>query len=566
MSLVGLVLSFACLQQARRPERKEPDAPRAFVSIEVTCTALAGDSAYIDAGREAGIAPGDRLRIFPFAGLPLGGRISSVSRTSARAEIDGGVAGLDLGSRGEVWVPRERLEATREKVDAPVPVADGSPAPEPGARLPVGPEHPPWTSPPEEWTSEQPLLAPAHGLAPEDRERRFRGRLSASLDGTLDRAGAESRDYQRAALAFDGRLDNPFGQGGRLELDAEAFARRSDEDGAESKLRLDRASHSFGHERGARTHGEVGRFLQNELPALGFLDGVELVHALGPGHRLGASLGFLPIPDDLFSSGEDLQVALFWRAGDVAESGSFAAGYQKTWHEGAADRDLLVGELELHADGWNSLFASALVDLYTSGDELKDSGPELTQMFLSALHRTAAGHGASLFLSRYRWPELERDEFPDVTAEEIAAAASTRAGTDGWIALGRHTLYARAELWSDEDDSGAGGRLRSTWRDLPRPGDLLLAEVFANEGKFTDAIGLRASARRRLERGSVELAWDSTRSDHSDVDEELLQHAVRASIDLRLGPRWTIAAYAESRFGDEQDALSLGLLLQRSFD
>jgi len=87
-----------------------------------------------------------------------------------------------------------------------------------------------------------------------------------------------------------------------------------------------------------------------------------------------------------------------------------------------------------------------------------------------------------------------------------------------------------------------------------------------NSGKFTHTLGVRASARRRFEHGAVDLSWDVTDFDQEDVDEDLLQHAVRGAFDLELGAHWTLALYAETRFGDEQDALSLGFLLQRSFD
>lgn len=570
MSALGVLLLALTRQGAVEPQEERAK----FVRVEVVCTALSGSSAYLDLGREAGLAPGDSMRLFPLEGPARKGRISSVSRTSARAELEGGFAGLEIGLRGEVWIPRARLEqAARENAEpsaprgtpAPIPAAPGEPAP---AREP---EHPPWTAPPVEWNDALPLLAPAHGLEPAERPRRFDGRAFTTFDWTDDSAGNEPRQFLSSTLGFDGRVENPFGHGGELAFDAELFSRRSDAGGVtedESKLRIDRASYAWGGVRGARDRGEVGRFLQRELPALGFLDGIEYVHQLDAKDRLGASFGFLPVPDDVFRSGDDLQAALFYRrTSDEEHRRSFALGYQKTWHRGVADRDLVVGEFEFYPGPRTSLTSSALVDLYTSSDPLKGAGPELTQLFVNATHRTEAGHGMGLFLSRFRWPELERNEFPDVTAGEIADARTTRTGADGWLALGRHTqLYGRAESWSDQDTSGGGGRVRVTWRDLGRRGDVLLLESFTQSSKFTHALGLRASARRRLENTAFDLSWDSTVFDQDGVDERLLQHAVRGGLEFSLGPRWFLALYAESRFGDDQDALSLGFLLQRSFD
>jgi hypothetical protein len=569
MSALALLLLALVPQDGPGPRAESAK----FVRIEVVCTALSGNSAYLDLGREAGFAPGDRVRLFASTGPARKGRISSVSRTSARVEIEGGLDGLEIGVRGEVWVPRERLEPRApESESAPAtstPPATPEPQPAPAPAVVV--EHPAWTAPPVEWNDALPLLAPAHGLAPEKRARRLVGQVWSTLDWTEDSPGGETREFLASTLGFDARLENPFGQGGHLSLDAELFSRRADTtDGTEdeSRLRLDRASYAWGGVRGARDRGELGRFLQSELPALGFLDGFEYVRHVDARNRVGASIGFLPVPNDVFQSGDDLQAAVFYgRTSGEDRRVSFATGYQKTWHRGAADRDLLVGELELFPGPRTSLSSSALVDLYTSGDELKGAGPELTQLFVNATHRTPAGHGLGLFVSRFRWPELLRNEFPDVTAAEIAAARTTRGGADGWLALGAHTqLYGRAEAWSDQDDSGGGGRVRLTWRDLARRGDVLLLESFTHSSKFTRALGLRVSARRRLERAAYELSLDSTLFEQDGVDEELLQHAARGGLELTLGSRWFLAVYAESRFGDDQDALSVGLSLSRSFD
>jgi len=549
-------------------EARENSAGSEFVRVEFEVTAVSGSELYLDQGREALLQPGDRVRVFPAEGPARSGRIVSVARTSARASLDEGLDGLQPGLRGAVWIPRTRLEEAERNA------AGEKPATEPVAP-PVGeeprrvPEHPPWSAPPEEWSVAQPLLAPAHGLAPEERPRRFRAELFSALDLTRDDAGDEPRDLAATTLGFSSRLENPFRHGGELHLEAELYARSSELDGEseqDSRFRLERASYAWGGVRGARDRGEVGRFLQREFPEFGFLDGVEYVRASGP-HRLGASFGFLPLPDDTFSSGDDLGAALFYRrASDEARTFSFGGGYQKTWHEGAADRDLLVGELELHPGERTSLFASTLVDLYTSGDTLKSSGPEVTQLFLNATHRSARGHGAGLFFSHLRFPELARDEFDDVTAADIADDVNDRYGTDGWLALGESLqLYGRVEAWSDQDDSGSGLRARVTRRDLFARGETLGLELYTNTGKFSDALGLRASARWRLERGAFDLAWDATQYTQDAVDEDLLQHALRGQYDLALGA-WYLALYLESRFGDDQDALSLGFLLQRSFD
>jgi hypothetical protein len=562
--------AFLCCLFFRGARAQQPPEERAeFVRIEVQCTALAGDGVYLDRGRESGIQPGDVLRLFPPDGPARTGRIASVSRTSARALLATGIEGLDIGVRGVVLLPKKRIAP-------PAPVAEPEvalpPAPEPAPEERPVPEHPPWTSPPEEWNEDTPLLAPAHGAAPEDRPLSFDGLLYTSADWTSDESGDEARQFLSIATGFEGRVENPFGHGGEIGIDAEWFARASEEDGGEtereSRLRVDRLSYRWGGVRGQHSRAEIGRFLQHEFPEFGFLDGFEYALLTRTRGSLGASLGFMPEPDDEFSTGDDLQAALFGRVvSDESRRFSLGAGYQKTWHEGEADRDLFAAQLELHPWSSGALFATAMVDLYTSGDDLKGAGPELTQFFVNASQRTERGHGLGLFASRFRFPQLLRDEFDDVTAAEIADSVNDRAGLDGWLELGSGwQLYGRLEQWADQDDSGGGGRARATWREALGAGGPLALEVYLNSGKFSQTTGVRASGRKRFGSGSLGLSWDATSFDQEDVDETLLQHAVRGDLDLALGRRLFLALYAESRFGDDQDALALGFVLQLALD
>ena len=70
---------------------------------------------------------------------------------------------------------------------------------------------------------------------------------------------------------------------------------------------------------------------------------------------------------------------------------SASAGFQKSWHNGDADRDLFVGKFHyLPLAGWD-VHGTAWVDFYTSGDT--KSGLGLTQAYLTA-HRTFASRNS----------------------------------------------------------------------------------------------------------------------------------------------------------------------------
>jgi hypothetical protein len=560
---LGLVLA--------RPVRGggEESAEEEFVAVEVACTAISGQSVFLDQGRDAGIERGDTVRLYPLQGSARLGRIESVSRSGARARMERGVEGLDIGARGEVLVPRERLaqQSSVPEESPPVPAPSEEPVEEPPER----PEHPGWTAPPEDWNQSMPLLAPAHGVDPDERPRRMYGRVFTGLDWTLDDGGPNQREYYSSRTGLDWTAENPFGHGGELEFEGEYFARSSDVEGGDderdSRLRVDRLSYEWGGVRTSPHRTEVGRFLQREFPELGYLDGIEYAHRLRSGSRLGGSVGFMPVPDDLFRSGDDLQAALFYRyVSDESERFALGGGYQKTWHEGAADRDLLFATLDYHPSFSNSLYSSILLDYYSSGDDLKSSGLDVTQFIVNATHRTSGGHGLGAFFSHFAWPALERDEFPDVTAQQIMDNENTRLGLDGWYQATQSTrLNARADAWSDQDDSGGSGSLRVTLEDLLYRDGQVALEGFFTGGKFSDGVGLRASLWKYLERGSLSASWSSTQFDQSGIDEELMQHVLRFQGDLTLGEKWFLALYLESLFGDDQDTLSIGFLLQRRF-
>jgi hypothetical protein len=547
-----------------------------YVLVEVTVTAISGDGIYLDLGRDAGFEPGDRLRLFPTVGGPRPGKITAVSRTSSRAQVQGGVEGFDVGSRGEVRVPKLRLaerqqaaaEAQRKASETPSKEAPGPEAvPEPVPRVP---DHPPWEAPPVEWDGENPLLAPMHGRPSEERPRRSFGEVYTSVDVTRDDGGGDSRQFTSLSTGVDWTIENPFGRGGRLDFDSEFLMRRSElatETTSDTRWRLDRFSYVEGGERERRDRIEVGRFLHHEFPELGLVDGVEYTHNLGKGKRLGASLGFLPRTDEFFTFADDLETSVFYQhATDESRTFQVGGGYQKTWHNGDADRDLFVGHLELHPSARTSLFSSVLVDWYKADDDPKPEGLQVTQLLVNASRRTEAGHGVGATISQFRIPILARDELDPVTAANLAEDETTRYGLDGWWVFSRRVrLNGHVDRWTDQDDSGGGLSTRLTLRDLLWPRGEVSLEAFTTDGKFSDGTGLRAQARKRFDATTLALYADATNYDQA-AGESLSQLSLRFQLDRSIGRAWFFSLYAESRTGGDQDARSVGFLLQRSFD
>lgn len=571
----ALIVLFV-LSAGARVDAQEPNIRR----LEVTVTAVSGKSIYIDIGREALVEPGDQLRLFPPGGSPVRAEILSVSRTSSRAVIRGSTAGIDVGTRGEVWIAEARVAEDSEQA-ASKPQASATPppveppevqAPEQPAVEPKADEHPPWEHPPESWDSEMPLLAPAYTLAPEERDVRIHGRAFTGFDYTDD--GKFDSTYQSWRSGMDLEIENGFGRGGVLFLEADFYTRSANvddgEDDTDTDFRLDRASYRWGGLRGQPDSWEVGRFFHMEFPELGALDGVEFVHRMDSGSRLGASLGFLPEPTDEFKTAKDFGAAVFHRyVSDESEAFTFGTAYQKTMHEGSLDRDLLINTLEYHPSRSTTVHATSWVDFYTSSDDRKNSSVELTQLLFDAQHRSDAGHGVGIFASRLRWPDMKRHEFQSLTDEQIEDNKVSRIGTNGWLKLSKRTrLSSRVDYWEDQDDSGESGRLRLGVRDFFYDRGEVSFEAYGSKGKFSDTVGGRVNANRRFDNGFLNLYWDTTEFHQVDFDgdqEDLLDHRAGLSYDTSVLGKWDVSVFVENRFGDEQDSWSVGFFLQRRF-
>ncbi len=528
------------------------------VRVEVRVTSVAGSSFYVDRGRGDGIEPEDRVSILLDGGTYATGIVRSVSLNSARAEAEPGSPVPPVGARGEVRVPRARAPAgagQRADPDAP--------------RV----EHAPWTHPPESWNRDHPLLAPAFGIPPEERERRMYGRAWTRFSGTWD---AESdRDHQLFTLGADWTMENPFGDGGAVHVGLEAFQRERSDDGGfgaddDSRLRLDRLSYEFGGTEDRPNRFEFGRFFQREFPELGRLDGAEWSRRAAGGSRFGASFGWMPEPYADLGSFQDLQASVFYRhAFDEAERNTLGGAYQNTWHDGEQDRNLFVLQAEVRPGDSLSVRATTWVDLYTSDDVIKGSGAELTEAQVSATWRAQGGDGLGLFASHRVFPELLRDEFTPVSRDQLEDGFLDRIGVHAWTNAGPRTRYsARFDVWRDDEDQGTTAELGAARRDAFGAGSDLSGAVQWADGTFSSGPGARlwasipfGSARAGLGARSY---WYEQK-DYGGSDDRILQHSVHGSLDIPIGDSISLSILGDRSFGDGLDSWTVGLMLQTRF-
>lgn len=520
------------------------------VAVPCTVTGVAGASVFVDVGSDDGLEPGDRVRIEPVGRPVVIAAVRAVSSASARLELESG-GPVDVGDSGSVFVPRARLARGDEQRAATGAV----------------PAHPPWTHPPESWSSDQPLLAPS--TSAREREATRRGSLFAQFDATFDREGGDSTStFARTGL--DAEWWNQLGRGETIEFDGEIVARSFETDvdsDDETRLRLQRLSYSEGGDREQATRWQAGRFLQTGFVEFGLLDGVEVTRRVsGPWH-VGASLGLLPEPTFELGSGDDTQIALFARRERTTSTGiAYGIGYQKSFHHGDADRDLLALDADWAPTRTFTLHSNALVDFYTSNERAKSAGLELTELHLFGNWRVTPRTSVFLSHDRTRLPDVVRAGFEDLPIDVLTSERFERTG-----ARVQHRVTdslrvsARADLWRNENDDGAGAEVRGDWSGLPWHGANFGAALFTNEGSFTDVTGVRFVFDQYTSVGSWRLAWEVSQNAITSAvvgDDSLLEQSLRASWDHGFGKN-SVSLYLEQFFGDGQDATSLGLYLRR---
>lgn len=539
------------------------------VLVEMRVTAAAAGRATVDRGALDGLEVGDRVVFRLRDGGERNGRVVSVEDRSAQIEpTDASFVALP-GMRVEARLPADRFELVEEEVvDAPVvaPVV----VPQAGETAPVA-EHPPWQRADDGWTQEMPLLAKVRPFRPEERESLLSGRLWTSFDAAGNSEGNHDDMFTR--VGGDATLENAFGLGGQLNLDAEWNYRDvdvpDDDDESGSRFLLHRASYTVGGHRFARDRYEFGRFLHSEFPEFGVLDGFEWNRRLTGGGSFGTSMGFLPEWDTLSEEGEDQELAVWYRwARDESEELSLGAGYQKTFHDFDADRDLVVLKAAwVPPHAWTAQ-ATAWIDVYGDGDAAKGSGAEVTQAWFSTGRAWSGGSSLDLSFRHLAFAETDRDEFLPVAQAQLADDRYDRASMTARQRFADVGLREEVGVWNDEDEGGADGELTFELYDALFDGSRIEASGFGTQGRYTTLAGWRASIGGRGARVGWTAAYEFVLNEaqgFSSNNDELPQHRASGSFDWDTASGWNLSLNAAVLTYDEETGYTAGLYLQRSF-
>ena len=529
------------------------DAPDSLERVAVDVTSSNGPVLTINRGSSSGIRKGDSV-VIRRPGLPdVVGNVVRVEPNECFVELEDLdlEIGVAIGLPGEVLVPRSRV------------IPDGS---KPGV-----PEHPPWQEPVDGWAPGKPLLAPAVSPTAEERDSDLNGRLFTRAQYTDDKLG--DRTYMRWWTGVDLDWSNPFQQGGEIRFKGDVSFRdymtgsRTED---ETLTRIQRLSYALGGRYGDQNRVEFGRFLSTVFPQFGLIDGVEYIRRFESGSQLGGSIGFMPDYNDELMTADDLSTALFYRwVSGPDEQVALGAGYQKTWHGGTADRDLFAGNGQWIISPDTNLRGTVLVDYYDGTAQLESEGFELTELHASLNQRIGSGAGAGLYVSYFDWPELLKDEFPIPQPITISDQKVTRGGANAWTSVADGvTLYGRFDVWADNMNSGNFADLRVDMRDRLYQGSNFSIGAYQTQGAFSDGIGGRLMHTHWSGPNSLRLGYDAvqyTQDGFNGSQSELLQQRVEFGLDSRLTDDIDLTADAEKRFGDEQDAYTLGLRINWRF-
>lgn len=522
-------------------------------SIDATVVSVAGNSIYLDAGRDAGVVAGARVVFRLASGELVEATVIDVTAGNARAELKPGSA---MPSPGD-----------GASIDAPEP--EPGQANEP-ARTPP-PAHAPWRSQlPADPNA--PLLAPAFGTRPGDRPTTVHGRVYSTYRFIDDRANDRSYSYGRSGLWLEAH--NLLGDGGRFRFQGEGEYRsassiNSDNEGLDaSVLRL---SYAWGLDREAPFRGEVGRFVSFYMPELGIFDGVEGALRLENGLSVGAGTGYYPMDtEELPTAGDDFGFHVFADYRDEESPRLFQAtlGYQQTFHEGEADRSVVVGRILANPTDSVRLFGMAMVDLYDSTDTLETSAAEVTQAVAQASFRFTPTTGGILSYTRTAYPELDRDEFAYLPPWLVTDGFVDRVSGSWWTKLDPNwRLSARGNWWRDQSREGYGGEVSLDWSLPTETPSSLLAAIYFDDAAYVSGTGLRLQGQMQFGDFHCFLGYDgfmyTTETDFGDASDRF-SNRIRGDVTWQHG-QWFLDVEGSYVFGDDEDAVTLGVSAQYRF-
>lgn len=528
----------------------------AETTVEARVVSVAGNSVYLDAGRDNGVFEGARVLFKLRSGQTVEATVIDLTAGNARAEFAPGALLPTAGDTASV------------ETEPQGPPTPEEPATEPEKK--PAPDHAPWRS---ELTKDAnaPLLAPAFGTRPQDRPMSVKGRSYSTIRVTEDFEHDTSYTYARSGLWLDVR--NPLGDGGRLLFQGETEYRsqpsvNSDNEGADANLM--RLSYAFGLDREAPFRGEFGRFISVWLPELGIFDGAEGAVRLENGVTLGAGAGYYPTDTEELPNGDaDFGFHAFADYQDESAKRLFQAtlGFQQTFQGSDTDRSLVIGRILANPSDDLRLFGMVMVDLYDSNDTIETSTYEVTQAVAQASFKFTPTTGGILSYTHTAFPELKQDQSVFIPPWLVTDGYVDRVSGTWWTKLDKDwRLSLRGNWWQDQSREGYGGEVSLDWTmPTERPSNSFIS-IYYEDAAYTSGMGLRLQNQTQFGDFGLLVGYDGFlyNTDVDVGDSGYINNAVRGDVTWSKGP-WFVDVDASYVFGDGEDAVSVGISLQYRF-
>ncbi|MCC6673470.1 MAG: hypothetical protein IT458_20600 [Planctomycetes bacterium] len=523
----------------------------------------------VDRGRNDRIEVGDPVDLLPRSGGTYAGTVVRVEERTSLVELADRDFVPPVGTRGEVRVPRSRgapppAAATQPPPAPPTSGATTQPTTTQPAESQAQESQPVWRNKDEGYTQDKPLLAAVRAVRPEERRTRLSGRAFLTVDVTRHPESDFDESFFRAGS--DVRIDNPFGDGGTLRMYGEVNYRTEHDDDSGTNGVIHDLSYTWGGTRFAPLRWQVGRFLQYGMPEFGVVDGAEFNFRGQGGHNLGASMGFMPVPDDDFGGVDDFQLAVNYRwVSDEVETLMFGGGLQWTLHEGDNDRNLVVLKTRYApADGWH-FDAVAWVDFYDGADDVKSRSIDITQAVATLGRTWKSGNRLALNYRHLGFPELRRREFLPVPPNELVDDRNDKLGLDGWLYLSSDVRsHAYVAGWSDEE--GTGGAAEAGLEIADFLGERTQTDLigFGNTGEFGSVAGGRIDWSLDTSDGNWNVLYEYSYAHDSGFD-SIAQHRLRVSRNLHSASGMDFSPYVEGLVWSNDLSWSAGFHLQQRF-
>jgi hypothetical protein len=530
-------------------------------SVAVRVTEVSGESVFLDQGSDAGIDVNQRVLLYSRTFGILSGRIRAVTKNSSNCTLEAGSLPVTAGTPGEVLVPKK----------PPPPLVVN-----PGPENPATPEHPPWSAPPENWKGDAPLLRPAFAKDPQERPTEVTGFSFVHGSYSSNTVGL-TNEYYLAEAGTDLTLTNVASWGGMMKVRAEYLYESAALEGAknfhENDFRVDWFEYVLGNVRHDDLRLAVGRFLHNEFVELDVIDGAEVTTKLFNHLRVGGSAGALVDPRRTLTLTGDYEASIYTRyVSGPKEELCFGAAFQKTMHDGARDRDLLVATGEFVPSANFSARASVWIDYYTAHELAKPEGYEVTEAHAYASYRINAENSVGAFFSRNRIPDTLRNQLaPDnrlptpEEAELLRQNLSIYYGAYSFHQLTK-TIVAdtRINLWQDQTSStGASGELHAGFRDLLLDRSEAGFTAFYTDGIYTKGPGGRLTFSYLWSPVNVISWYELAYYENVSTQEQSLQQSLHLSVDAAASDTWTMSLSLDYRFGYQQDSFTFFLSIMK---